>query len=168
MKLKLGKAIRRDWSRHPAAKGCLLEKDLSIYRSNLKEKLMVFSSRRDLRKFWAAITPFKLGRQCMGVVNQLSCHVLTYDRKGNERQHIEADPRYFCVIGLVKGFLSMEIISHESVHAGFAYAKRIKKTPWDQDALGFDEETVCYPAGAIAAAINRAIDKAGLYPWSER
>jgi hypothetical protein len=57
----------------------------------------------------------------------------------------------------------MEIISHESVHAGFAYAKRIKKTPRDQHALSFDEEAVCYPSGAIAAAINRAVYKAGLH-----
>lgn len=78
------------------------------------------------------------------------------------RGAVYVDPRYFCVIGLVRGHLSMEIISHEAVHAGCAYAKRGARAPW-HDALGFDEEHIAYPAGRIAAAINRALWAAKLY-----
>lgn len=158
------KPLRRDWSRHPAAKGLLLESDIGVGHGRLKAKLMVFHSRLALRKFWAAISKFKLGAQCLGAVHQLSCKVMSVNKSGQEKKWIECDPRYFCVIGLVRGHLSMEIICHEAIHAGFAYAKRRQKSPWDHHALDFDEEAVCYPAGAIAAAINRAIHDAGLYP----
>lgn len=102
----------------------------------------------------------------MGAVNQLCCErIIFFGKKSKkaERHWIEADPRYFCVIGLVKGFLSMEIICHEAVHAGLAYAKRHKRTPWDEHIANFEEEALCYPSGKIAAEINRAIHDAGLY-----
>lgn len=63
------------------------------------------------------------------------------------------DRRYFCVMAFARTRLSMEVISHESVHAGFCYAKRVRRTPW-KAARDFDEEHVAYPAGSIAAAIN--------------
>lgn len=102
----------------------------------------------------------------MGAVNHLSCERIVFPGKNSKKQErhwIEADPRYFCVIGLVKGFLSMEIICHEAVHAGLAYAKRHRRAPWDEHIRHFEEEALCYPSGKIAAAINRAIFKAGLY-----
>lgn len=67
------------------------------------------------------------------------------------------------MIGLVYGHLSMEIISHEAVHAGFNFSKRASRAPWDRKAQDFDEEGVAYPAGRIAAAINRVLHAAKLY-----
>lgn len=163
MKIRLRKPIRRDWIGHPAAKGLLLERDLSVRSSRLKAKLMVFRNRHELRSFWAAISDFRLGRTCMGAVNGMGEEHLRVAKDGSETRWLECDPRYFCVIGLVKGFLSMEIICHEAVHAGFAYARRVKTHRWRDEALQLDEEAVCYPSGAIAAAINRALYRAGLF-----
>jgi hypothetical protein len=169
MRIKLAKPIRRDWSRHPAAKGLLLDTDIGVGHGRLKAKLLVFRNQTSLHHFWRhGLRKSNLGRFCLGAVNALAVEVLCVERKGApEKRWIEADPRYFCVIGLVQGFLSMEIICHEAIHAGFAFAKRKARSPWEAQALQFDEEAVCYPAGAIAAAINRALDKAGLYPESE-
>lgn len=163
MKIRLAKPIRRDWSGHPAAT-VLLDRDLSVRGSRLKAKLLVFPHRRAMRRFWTkGLGHGFLGQTCMGAVTSLTSERMLFPKGKPEQRWIEADPHYFCVIGLVKGFLSMEIICHEAVHAGFAYAKRVKRSPWNDKALEFDEEAVCYPAGAIAGAINRAIYKAGLH-----
>jgi hypothetical protein len=154
--------IRRDWSKHPSSKDMLLDCDLSIVGSKLKAKLVVFKTRKGLRAFWRAFSTYELGRSAMGAVSQLSCEVIL-SHKGRERRFTEVDPRYFCVIGLVKEFLSMEIICHEATHAGIAFAKRAKRTAWDHRIDEFDEESICYPTGMLAAEINRAIYGAGLH-----
>lgn len=103
-----------------------------------------------------------MGRWCKGAVNGLFCEVIQFHKDGTESSFIEADPRYFCAIGLVKGHLYGEIICHESVHAAFNYVKRVRRSPWDAHAKDFDEEAICYPAGRIAAEISNALDRAGL------
>lgn len=72
------------------------------------------------------------------------------------------DPVYFCVIGLVRGAISMEAICHEAVHAAYAYTNRVRTLSWpgSQDS---PEENLCYPAGRIAAEINRKLWKHDLY-----
>ena len=49
---------------------------------------------------------------------------------GRERSTLVCDPRYFAIMGLVLGHLNMEIVTHESVHAAFAYAGRHHKNLW--------------------------------------
>lgn len=158
--------LPRIWTNNPQVKGIVLESDLAIGSSRLRAKLLVFDKAHSLRAFWkAALGRGELGRYCCGAVNGLYREVWSATGKQSGRSHLEVDPRYFCIIGLLKQRLSMEIISHEAVHAAFAYAKRIKRSPWDQQAQHFDEEAICYPAGRIAATINRALHAGRMYPW---
>jgi hypothetical protein len=156
-----GTPLPRDFINHPAGEGILAECDVGVRgRRGLHAKLLVFKNRTALRQFWveALGKHHDLGRGCFGAVNGLSREIV--DARG--RSIMQVDPRYFCLIGLVHGFLSMEIICHEAGHAGFAYAKRRRGNHW-VDALTLDEENVCYPAGRIAAAINRFVHRKGLY-----
>lgn len=75
---------------------------------------------------------------------------------------VEVDPRYFALCFLTHGHLTMEILSHEAVHLGFCYAKRVEREIFKASG-SFDEERIAYPAGRLAAALNRAIHAAGLY-----
>lgn len=157
--------IRGDFHNHPAAKGGLVaEADITPHgRGRLAAKLLVFDVPRSLARFWKKGLGHSLGRGCKGAVNALSRTVTRFDKDGKpEWKRYEGDPRYFCIIGLCVGWLSMEIIAHESVHAGFAYEKRVKRNLFGP-ACDFDEERVAYPAGAIAAAINRFLHAKGLY-----
>lgn len=142
--------------------GLILAHDLSITRSRLKAKLLVFKTTKDVRNFWKKFMGDDLGKDCLGFVNRLS---MTYSEKGKELDpsHMEVDPRFFCVIGLCQPYLNMETITHESVHAGFAFSGRKMRAPWWKHINGMPEEAVCYPAGRIAAAINRVLHKEGLY-----
>lgn len=63
-----------------------------------------------------------MSKGAFGAVNALASE--------GRRGLVYVDPKYFCVIGLTTGSLSMEVITHESVHAGFAFAKRHKKDFW--------------------------------------
>lgn len=149
--------IPRIWKNHPHARGIVFEKDLSIGSSRLKAKLLIFEDRKAMSIFWKnALGVMDLGDCCSGVVNQLRFHVISF-ADGMESQITEVDPRYFCVIGLVQDRLTYEIITHEAVHAAYAYVKRIKKSPWDQDAKDFDEEEIAYPVGRIADSLFVAI-----------
>lgn len=143
--------------------GLILAQDLSITNSRLKAKLMVFESPRHLKAFWKDGLKLKsLGRHTVGAVQQLK---MTYAARGQQDKPVRmvVDPRYFCLIGLCRTHLSMEAISHEAVHAGYAFALRKMKAPWFQDIGDMKEEAVAYPAGRIAAAINRVLWKEGLY-----
>lgn len=155
-------AIRRDWMNHPHAKGLLLNADICPGASRLKAKLLVFNNRRNLRNFWRK----GLGRsdigKCRGAVTELRWTVHNFKGKA-ETRYTEVDPRYFCVIGLVKGFLTMNIICHEAVHAGMAFSRRIKKTDWSNEVDRMPEEAICYPAGIIAQEINHVLFKNNLY-----
>lgn len=139
--------------------GIVLKSDIFITpRARLHAKLLVFDKSMSMRKFWKKyINDFDLGKSCLGVVNQLAIHHMKFEKDGTEKNWIEADPRYYCVIGLINGRITTEIVIHEAIHAAFAYAKRVKKTPWYQEAKRFDEEEICYPAGRIADVIFRIL-----------
>jgi hypothetical protein len=81
----------------------------------------------------------------------------------SDKTHMECDPRFFCAMAFNLKDLSMEVIAHESVHAGFAYARRIGKRTLFEEALNFDEEGIAYPAGVIAAELNRVFHNKGFY-----
>jgi hypothetical protein len=119
--------------------GVLAEADICpTPHGRLFAKLLVFKNTILLRRFWTSnLNKGELGRWTVGAVN-----------------------------GLVKSKLSMAVIVHESVHAGFCYAKRVKRTPWAA-ARSFDEEEVAYPAGEIARKINIFLWKKELYPSNE-
>lgn len=157
---------RRDWRRIRGVTGVLLERDLKVSAgSRLRAKLLVFGTTAALRQFWRrGLGRGELGRSCCGAVTPLGYEVQDFRKDGTiKSRRMEVDSRYFCVIGLCEKHLSMEIISHEAVHAGYAYAKRVNlKNLW-YGAKENDEELVCYPAGRIAAEINRKLHKAGLY-----
>lgn len=122
-------------------------------------KVVVFKSNKAMRAFWShRISKSPLGRWTVGACNGLIC----WSEKRGQRRVTETDRRYFCVIGLIVGRVGMEVIAHEAVHAGFCYAKRVRRTPWAA-ARDFDEEEVAYPAGAIARAINRELHRRNLY-----
>lgn len=162
MRIKLTSPIRRDWTGHPATGGLLLDRDIGMGHGRLKLKLLVFKNKRSLRSFWRSAMDFNPGR-ALGVVHGLFQEVEVYEKSAWRSSHIECDPRYFAVMGLAKGHLSMEIICHESVHAAFAFAKRKSRTPWDAHARDFDEEAICYPAGRIAEGIHSALYASGMY-----
>lgn len=154
----------RTWAKHPRNPGTLLETDIGTGFGKLRAKLVVFRTRKDLRAFWKELLGHELGAGAMGAVNGLYSEIIRPRKRKPDERFLRADPRYFCVIGLTKRALTMEIITHEAVHAAFAFSKRKTRNPWDCHAREFDEEAVCYPAGRIAAAINRALHAANLYP----
>lgn len=171
MKIRLSKRpIRTDWSRHTSDRVLLLERDISIGSSRLKAKLLVFRNRLALRQFWEAALGNRLPLDTFGVVNGLQTRIVTFDGKGGETVLLECDPRYFCVIGLLRERLTMEVICHEAVHAAYCFADRRSRCYWHERAYGaqeMPEELVAYPAGKIASQINHTLDEAGLYPKSE-
>lgn len=158
------KGLPRCW-RNPSGKGLVAEADIMPRRyGRLAAKLLIFETPKHLRSFWKQISEYDLGKDCLGAVNGLSVQVEDF-REGDKfpsAVFMRGDPRYFCVIGLVKGHLGAEIVTHEAVHAGFAYEKRLKRNTFGEVG-SFDEERVAYPAGAIASAINDFCHKKKLY-----
>jgi hypothetical protein len=149
------------WARKPGVKKLVAEADITLHpHARLAAKLLVFDKPASLRQFWKTISPCDIGAECNGVVNSLGRECLDVD-SGIKR--LRGDRRYFCVIGLCESHLQMEIIAHESVHAGFCYERRVKRNLFGQ-AADFDEERIAYPAGIIAGAINRFLHSKGLYP----
>jgi hypothetical protein len=128
--------------------------------SRLQAKVLVFKNRTHLKKFWDKNLRNGLGSRVCAAVNALACECCN-PVTGETR--MEVDPRFFCVMAFNLKDLSMEIIAHESVHAGFAYARRIGKRTLFENALEFDEEEVAYPAGEIAAELNRVFHDKGFY-----
>jgi len=158
------KSLPRCWSRRwPSIEA---EWDLSpTARGHLFAKLLIFKNQRELQRWWhRGLKKPGLGRYTVGAVNGLFRWSERHRaNNGWSPRMTYTDPRYFCVIGLAKTHLTMEVICHEAVHAGFCYAKRVKRTPW-MDAKAFDEEEVAYPAGVIARKINAILYAAKLYP----
>lgn len=154
-----------------AYKGCekaVYEGDIKI--RTLRMKLLVFKTKKDMREFWHNAEPTKytgkLG-DCVGVVSSLCCEVEGFadaDDEFDPKPHMEVDGRYFAVMALLVGHLGMEVITHESVHAAFAYAKRLRtRSPWTPVLDDLDEEAVCYPAGRIARLVVQSLNNGGMY-----
>lgn len=149
---------------HPKARGVISAADIYVTRgARLRLKAVVFERQADLRHFWRHVLGRNgdLGPQCLGAVNGLGYERVDFT-EGQQRSTLVCDPRYFAVMGLVLGHLNMEIVTHESVHAAFAYARRHRKDLWC-DPGDLEEEAVCYPAGIIAKRINAWLHDGGLY-----
>lgn len=156
------RALPKDW--YALHKGeAFIEKDIRVNSGRLRAKVLIFHNTKSLRKFWKSFHGASLGRKCLGVVNGLSCEIFKVEKDGSEtNRRTEVDARYFCVIGLVKNHLTLEVVTHESVHAAFCYTKRVNRKNLWHDALSNDEETICYPAGRIAAEIGLLANKNGI------
>lgn len=160
------KPLPRDWSTLPGSEEILFSSDIAVSRKSiLKAKVLVFRSLVSLQRFWRlGLRRSKLDEDVCAVVSDITSTVTFQTPKGTSKRPPvwEVDPTYFCVVGFILGKLSMEFIAHESVHAAYAYARRVagrKSWPDKEDP----EEHVCYPAGRIAAAINRLFHSHGLY-----
>jgi hypothetical protein len=147
-----GRRLPSTFRSHPNGGGIVAEFDVRPSRhARLVAKVLVFSSKRAMRRFWAkALGRDDLGPRCEGAVNSL---LYQYQNpETGDVLRVGGDPRYFCVMGLLRRRLTTEIICHESVHVGFAYHNRVARSPFaGPDDL--EEERVAYPAGAVAAAI---------------
>ena len=160
------KPLPKDWFTLPGSEHILFSSDVAVsQKSTLKAKVLVFRDLHGLQRFWRfGIGRRKPSEEACAVVNSLSSYTTFQRTKGTtEKEPIwEVDPSYFCVMGFIIGNLSMECITHESVHAAYAYARRVagRKTWPDNEE---PEELVCYPAGRIAAAINKNFHRHRLY-----
>lgn len=121
-------------------------------------KVAVFKDRKSMRGFYEKILPRymsdsemipkKLERQARGLV----CKLWTKDNQDRDF----FDRNYFCIVLLVEGHLTAEILCHEAVHVGFAW------DAWTQHKSPFPnsenpEENVCYPAGIFLDQVLRFI-----------
>lgn len=151
--------LPRSFAEHPHAVGLVAETEVRVSRyARLAAKVLLFRSPRHLRQFWRRAVANDIG-SAVGAVNQLATEV----SDGNGRiLYLECDRRYFCVIGLAGGHCGMEIVTHESVHAGYAYEKRMLRNPF-ASISELDEERVAYPAGRIARGIVQWLYDNDLY-----
>lgn len=119
------------------------------YRTKYYYEVNLWKTKADMQKhcFWV-----KLGKDCRGAVSSM---------KSNKRKY------FLGQINLQKKYLGMEVITHESCHAGLFYLQRIKLTQDTNkrtkgntlNADGFDE-TLCYSVGFVAAELVRKLRKA--------
>lgn len=131
-------------------------------------KVAVFRNREAMRSFNWNILPryrnagnrrnFGLSKRCAGFVNKLG--IQHYNTAG-ELDSIEVDRNYFCIVCLVEGNLTAEILSHEAVHVGFAWDYRTRGKGPFEDPHG-PEENVCYPAGIFVDQVLAFIKAEGL------
>lgn len=161
-RLALKRGLPRTWANHPNAKGLIAETDIAVTGgARLRAKALLFKTPRDLRRFWPkALGLTELGK-AVGAVHSLMSQVESFGPKGY-CVSIEADPRYFCVIGLVTGYCNVEVLAHEAVHAGYAYEKRVKRSPF-AGIHDLDEERVAYPVGRIASSLATWLKGIGEY-----
>jgi hypothetical protein len=151
--------IPHDFSGHPELSGCVHQDDISIGSSRLKLKLLVFHKPKHLRHFWKkGLGKPDLGKRCFGAVNSMGYELF---RNGKPYAHVY-DPRYFAIMGLCVDHLGMEILTHEAVHAGIAYAKRTKTRNLWHDPMDLDEESIAYPVGRIARNVLLSLRKVKL------
>ena len=154
--------LRRDFGNHPEVEGLILESDIQINRGRLRLKLLVFYKPVQLRAFWKNVLgKDSLGKGCLGAVNSLQ---VMCENPATGARRKEVDGGYFAIMGLCAEHLGMEILSHEAVHAGFAYAQRVgNHSPW-HDAFDLDEEHLAYPTGRVACEVLRTLRRYKLVP----
>lgn len=148
----------------PHFPGMAAQANIRVNGGRLRAKLVVFNTPAQLRRFWKArVHDSDLGKGCLGAVSKMSQRVIDCGGRGEFRDRIEADARYFCIIGLVRGHLTTRIVCHESVHAGIAYLERKTRNDWDKLAARNDEEALAYPVGEIARGIVGACERFRLF-----
>jgi hypothetical protein len=149
--------LPRDWSTLRGAEGLVLQSDVSVSKgSSLHVKVLLFQDLPSMHRFWKlGLGRPALSPDTLAVSNPLTDEVHFCKTKGIPQRppELQVDPRYFCALGFARDCLTYEFVVHESIHAGFAYSRRVRgKHRWyDDDSRG--EERVCYPAGRIAESI---------------
>lgn len=126
-------------------------------------KLLVFKNNRDLNRFWVkGLGKGSLGKDASGAVQSLGYETWRIAQDGTETlEEVRLDPTYFAVMGLIRGNLGMEVITHECGHAAFAYQARVPKGNWpDRDN---PQEHFCYPLGRIARGVVSLLADADLF-----
>jgi hypothetical protein len=161
----LEESLPRRIRSHPKARGVISAADIRVTGGGrLRLKVVVFANKASLHHFWKAVLGKPhLGRTCCGAVNGLAYERIEIRPGRSDLHTLVVDPRYFAIMGLVKGYLNMEIVTHEATHAAFAYARRHHRDMWVGSG-DLEEENVCYPAGRIAKSINAFLHEEGLYP----
>lgn len=148
--------------RFPRAKGLIDQADIPCNEGRLRAKLLIFATTADMRRYWKRwLGKDSLGRGCQGVVNAFAMY---REKPSSGERILEVDARYFCVIALCRKRLTMRVISHECVHAAYAFAKRKTRSWWDVQAQQLDEEAIAYPAGEIARNIVAFLNRRGHLP----
>ena len=159
----------------PFAGPVLLDADFTVTnKGRVYVKLLVFPNQTALQRFWNKSGLFdnsgKLERDSVGVAHPLEVRREIYTKGQQEPVTLlEVDPRYCAVIGLCAGYLSMNIVTHESVHAAFCFAARSSRmSTWALTPNSVPDETIAYPAGQIASKITGLLLKHGLYDYPYR
>ncbi len=129
-------------------KNLLFEFNIRMPESRLMAKVLVFETLKAMRAYWGKVLN-QTATRAVGV-----CSTSPY---GIRRNELELDPRFFCIIGLVRKRLHMDVIGHESVHAACDFARRRGKLNHAGVIHDNPEECICYPAGWIIEAIMEAI-----------
>jgi hypothetical protein len=161
--------LPRRWrGEYRGSESIILERDIRL--CSLHMKLLVFPTLRSFRHFWVTSEPTRKGGplgKAFGAVAALQCETRDYRTSDWPDPVLEVDRRYFAAMGLVRGHLGMEIITHECVHAAYSYAKRTgPRNPWAcavDERDGLDEELVCYPAGVLARKVVTVLRDADMF-----
>lgn len=131
-------------------------------RCPLLLKVLAFKTRGDLRRFWKR----GLGRGSLGVgcpAATQTMNTTVSEAATGRTKYIEVDPRFFCVVGFAMNAKpGTEVITHESVHAAFAFYMRVLDELFWPGSDEVWEEFICYPTGRIAAAIVKSLRDGGL------
>lgn len=142
----------------------------TLKRNGQTAKVAFFKDKASMKHFYDNILPYyrginehtkacrKLSRRAAGLVNKLA---IVYTSSDGKRSYDEVDRNYFCLVCLVEGFLTAEILCHEAVHVGFAWDHRFQEDSEFRDRNN-QEENVCYPAGVFLDQTLRHIKSAGL------
>ena len=136
--------------------------------ARLRLKAVVFERQSDLRHFWRTCSvASELRPKCLGAVNGLG-----YERidvaGGRERSTLVCDPRYFAIMGWCWA-TNMEIVTHESVHAAFAYAAGTTRISGSRSGIWKRKRSATLPASSPSGSMRGCGDE-GLYerkgrPW---
>jgi hypothetical protein len=106
----------------------------------------------------AASTWERLGRSCRGFCSSVQRQRLT-------RGRWRTDP-IFAEVHLAKDWLQTRIITHEFLHATFAFGRRIR-FDWQRldadDSVNAQEERLCYAHGELVSQFVDRAYKARLY-----
>lgn len=123
-------------------------------------KVLVFTSRRRMRKFWKEVLGGHL-HNFSAAVTYCSHTSITFAGGKESAPVLYVQPNFVAVMGLVKGFITYEIIVHECVHAAEAWSERFPGYPW-QGVKEVPVESICYPAGKFACQIIKHLTLEGL------
>lgn len=151
--------------------GLSAQGDIEILEGHPKAKTLIFKNKTAMRRFYDKVLPEyrgvqgfqtdKLGPSCLGFVNKITLIRVKIRPDGNDLVRHEVDRKYFCIICLVEGHLTAEILCHEAVHVGFAWDFRTQGGGVFANP-GMDEENVCHPAGRFLEQVIHFIKNEGL------